>query len=152
MSESIRALLMQSGLAVTKNWTKIKKQEERDRRQAERGRERYTRGYSYRVTAKYVAWDVIPDAYMKASGDGRYPANARQIMYAARPAIQERTGQTLSDVYFTQVLLPDFIREHPDKTVGWDVIYDARGHLWEPHTGKQIGLGTLEVREYLRGI
>lgn len=152
MSESIRDLLAEGVLAVTKDWAKIKKQEERDRRQAERGRERYARGYSYRVTAKDVAWDVIPDAYRKASGDGRYPANARQIMYAARPAIQERTGQTLSDVYFTQVLLPDFIREYPDKTAGWDVIYDARGHLWEPHTGEQIGLGTLEVREYLRGM
>ena len=53
------------------------------------------------------------EAYNKASDSGRYPANARQIMYAARPAIQERTGEMLSDVYFTQVLLPDFIREHP---------------------------------------
>ena len=27
--------------------------------------------------------------------------------------------------------------------------YDARGNLIEPHTGVQVGLGTLEVREYL---
>jgi hypothetical protein len=31
-------------------------------------------------------------------------------------------------------------------------VYDARGHLWEPHTGEQIGVGTLEVRKYLRDI
>ena len=27
--------------------------------------------------------------------------------------------------------------------------YDARGSMIEPHTGIQVGLGTLEVREYL---
>jgi hypothetical protein len=152
MSESICGLLAEGVLAVTKDWAAIKKKEDRDRRQAESTRERYWRGYSSRVTAKAAAYEVMSEAYEKASGSGRYPANARQIMYAARPAIQEQTGQTLSDVYFTQVLLPNFIREQPDKTAGWDVIYDARGHLWEPHTGEHIGLGTLEVREYLRGM
>jgi hypothetical protein len=152
MSESIRDLLAEGVLAVTKDWAAIKKKEDRERRQAESTRERYWRGCSSRVTAKAAAYEVMSEAYMKASGDGRYPANARQIMYAARPAIQEQTGQTLSDVYFTQVLLPDYIREHSDETVGWDVVYDARGHLWEPHTGEQIGVGTLEVRKYLRDI
>ena len=152
MSESICGLLAEGVLAVTKDWAAIKKKEDRDRRQAESTRERYWRGYSSRVTAKAAAYEVMSEAYEKASGSGRYPANARQIMYAARPAIQEQTGQTLSDVYITQVLLPNFIREQPDKTAGWDVIYDARGHLWEPHTGEHIGLGTLEVREYLRGM
>ena len=149
MSDSIRGLLAESVLAVTKDWAAIKKKEDRDRRQAESTRERYWRGYSPRVTAKAAAYEVMREAYEKASGSGRYPANARQIMYAARPAIQERTEQTLSDVYFTQVLLPDYIREHADETADWDVVYDARGHLWEPHTGGQIGVGTLEVRKYL---
>lgn len=152
MSESIRGLLAEGVLAVTKDWAAIKKKEDRDRRQSGSARERYWRGYSSRVTAKAAAYAVMSEAYEKASGSGRYPANARQIMYAARPAIQERTEQTLSDIYFTQVLLPDYIREHPDKTAGWDVVYDARGHLWEPHTGGQIGVGTLEVREYLLGM
>jgi hypothetical protein len=152
MSESIRGLLAEGVLAVTKDWAAIKKKEDRDRRQAEFTRERYWQGYSSRVTAKAAAYEVMSEAYGKASGSGRYPANARQIMYAARPAIQERTEQTLSDVYFTQVLLPDYIREHSDETAGWDVVYDARGHLWEPHTGEQIGVGTLEVRKYLRDI
>jgi hypothetical protein len=150
MSDSIRKLLAEGVLTVTKDWAAIKKKEDRDRRQAESARERYWRGCSSRVTAKTAAYKVMREAYQKASGSGRYPANARQIMYAARPAIQERTGQTLSDVYFTQVLLPDFIRENPGETAGWDVVYDARGHLWEPHTGDQIGVGTLEVRQYLR--
>jgi hypothetical protein len=152
MSENIRGLLAEGVLAVTKDWAAIKKKEDRDRRRAESTRERYWRGHSSRVTAKDAAYKVMREAYEKASGSGRYPANARQIMYAARPAIQERTGQTLNDVYFTQVLLPDYIREHPHETDGWDVVYDARGHLWEPHTGEQIGVGTLEVRRYLADI
>ena len=32
------------------------------------------------------------------------------------------------------------------------VVFDARGHFAEPHTGTEIGLGTLEVRDYLAGI
>jgi len=146
---NISDLLAQGLLSVTKDWSKVKKQEERDSRQAERRQERYLQGCSSRWTAKEAAYEVMREAYEKASGTGRYPANARQIMYAARPAIQGRTEQTLNDVYFTQVLLPDYIRENPGETVSWDVVYDARGHLSEPHTGKQIGLGTLGVRKYL---
>ena len=31
----------------------------------------------------------------------------------------------------------------------WDVVFDARGHITEPHTGKVVGLGGLEVRSYV---
>jgi DNA topoisomerase VI subunit A len=36
--------------------------------------------------------------------------------------------------------------------VDWDVVWDDRGHFIEPHTGHEIGLGTLNVRKYLRDI
>jgi hypothetical protein len=36
----------------------------------------------------------MPDAYRIASTNGTLPANARQIMYAARTAILELTGKT----------------------------------------------------------
>jgi len=136
-------------LYVTKEWAAIKKKQERNQRQAERMVERLCRDRGDRVTAKQAAYQVIPEAYAKASGGGQYPANARQVMYAARPAIQDLTGQALNDTYFTQVLLPDFMREHASETADWDVVYDARGHLWEPHTSREISLGTLGVREYL---
>ena len=29
------------------------------------------------------------------------------------------------------------------------MVYDARGHVREPHTDKEVGLGTLEAREYV---
>ena len=135
----------------TKDWAAIKKKEERDRRSAARLREKYIVGRSLRTTIKEVAYAVIPEAYRKAGG-GRYAVNARQLMYAARPAIQEQTGQLLNDAYFTQTLLPDYIREHPGETADWDVVYDARGHLSEPHTQKRVNLGTLGVRKYLSGM
>ncbi|MEQ1955155.1 hypothetical protein [Mesorhizobium sp. CN2-181] len=93
----------------------------------------------------------MEEAYLKASAGGKLPANARQIMYAARPFILEQTGlNKLNDAYFTQALLPTFMDEHPDLTENWDVVYDARGHLIEPHTGHSLPLGTLHVREYLQ--
>jgi hypothetical protein len=139
-------------LDTTKEWVAIKKKQERNLQQAERMRERMSRGRHERTSVKDAAYAVIPEAYQKASGNGQYPANVRQIMYAARPAIQQTTGEALKDTYFTQTLLPDYIREHPEESAGWDVVYDARGHLWEPHTGYEFGIGTLGVREYLAGM
>jgi hypothetical protein len=102
------------------------------------------------VTIKEVAWEGMAKAYDDASGGGRYPANARQVMYAARPAILSATGKTsLADSYFTQTLLPDYIEEHAEETADWDVVFDARGNFTEPHTGREVPLGTLDVRAYL---
>jgi hypothetical protein len=36
------------------------------------------------MSIKDAAWQVMADAYRTASGGGRLPANARQVMYAAR--------------------------------------------------------------------
>ena len=56
----------------------------------------------------------------------------------------------MDDAYFTQTLLPDYIAEHADECAGWDIVWDARGTFTEPHTGREVPLGTLEVRDYLR--
>jgi len=40
-----------------------------------------------RVSQTSVAFDVMDSAYLAASADGTLTANARQIMYAARPEI-----------------------------------------------------------------
>jgi Protein of unknown function C-terminus (DUF2399) len=102
------------------------------------------------VSIKDAAWSVMDKAYRVASGgERRLPANARQVMYAARPAILQMTGKSkLDDAYFTQTLLPDFIAEH-GKGTEWDVVFDSRGSFVEPHTGHQVALGTLGVRDYL---
>ena len=61
--------------------------------------------HSERVTIKESAYAAMERAYHKASSEGRYPAHARQIMYAARGPIQEETGRQLDDQYFCQTLL-----------------------------------------------
>jgi hypothetical protein len=134
---------------VTKTWTKQKKAEIRSQNAI------YSRVSRMCVscsgpTFKDVAHQVLPAAYAKASGDGRYPANARQIMYAARGPLLKLTGkESITTAYFTQTLLPEYVKSHPSVTADWDVIYDARGHFREPHTDKEVPLGTLEVRGYL---
>ena len=134
--------------AVTKNWTAQRKREERDSR-SRWNRSQHMR--SDRVSQKDIAWEVIPKAYAKASSGGKLPAHARQVMYAARPEIQERTGRPLKSEYFTQTLLPLYINTHPE-AADWWIVYDARGGLNEPHTGKRVPLGTLEVESYLKTI
>jgi hypothetical protein len=134
--------------SVTKKWTDQRKREERNSR-ARLSRSAYM--YSDRVYQKHVAWEVIPLAYAKASDNGRLPAHARQIFYAARPEIQRQTGPPLESVYFTQHLLPMYLNEHPE-AADWWIVYDARGRLLEPHTGLQIPLGTLEVENHLREV
>jgi DNA topoisomerase VI subunit B len=129
---------------VTKRWAKTIKAEERDASARTRRLDRLCR--SHTISIKHAAWEAMEDAYMAASDNDSLPANARQVMYAARIEIQERTGKQLNDAYFTQTLLPDYIAENG---VGWDVVYDDRGHFREPHTGTVIGLGTLAVRDYL---
>jgi DNA topoisomerase VI subunit B len=103
------------------------------------------------LSIKDAAYRIMEEAYMHASGDGSNPANARQIMYAARPRVLELTsGKCWSkSSYFTQHLLPDFLKHHPELTADWDVVFDARGHLHEPHTGRRIDLGTVAVRDYI---
>lgn len=136
--------------AVTGKWARQRKTEERDAQAKLRRREVLTR--YRRVTKRRAAWAVMEDAYLKASAAGTLPAHARQIMYAARPEIQKRTGSLVNDQYFTQGLLPDYIIAHPEETATWDVVYDARGHFQEPHTNHKVSLGTLDVRKYLKAI
>jgi hypothetical protein len=131
--------------SVTKNWARQRKAEERN---SARRANRYRRLIRvHEPSMKEVAWEVMERAYMKASANNTLPANARQVMYAARPLIQERTEKPLNDDYFTQQLLPDYLAEHPD--LDWDIVYDVRGHFREPHTRRSIELGTLNVRDYL---
>ena len=133
--------LVQEG---TKKWTKTKKAEERSPASRFYRYSRMTRERG--VSAKEAAAQIMEKAYLKASGNGQYPANARQIMYAARPHIQKVTGKQLEPNYFTQTLPPDYLQE---SGADWDVVYDARGHFKEPHGGQSFGVGTLEVRGYL---
>jgi len=132
--------------SVTKDWAKVRKAEERNRNAAFNRRARLVR--SYRMTLREAAFEVMEEAYLAARDAGSLPVKPRQIMYAARPKILAMTGDDeLSDSYFSQTLLIDYVEEHD--CTDWDIIWDARGHFIEPHTRIETALGTLEVRQYL---
>jgi hypothetical protein len=136
--------------SVTKKWAKQRKREERDRSAAANRHRAMTR--RRHVSIKDAARQVMEKAYLKASANGTLPAHARQVMYAARGHIQNAADRSLGkgfDDYFTQQLLPNYIEEIG---VDWNVVFDARGHFQEPHTGKRVDLGTLQVRHYLHQI
>jgi hypothetical protein len=144
----IAAFITSATIDVTRDWAKQRRAEERDQLRERQRWDRLVRDDD-RMTIRDAAFSVMKEAYNKASDNGRLPARPRQIMYAARPRILELTDRDhLNDQYFTQTLLPDYLNEH-SQTADWNIVWDARGHFTEPHTGREIALGTLEIREYL---
>jgi hypothetical protein len=103
------------------------------------------------IFVKEAAEEVMVECYMKVSDNNQLPAKVRQIFYVARPLIEDRTDRPLGYGYFSQTLLPNYIEDHPE-CADWDVVYDDRGHFVEPHTKRIVGLGTLNVRNYLNSI
>lgn len=94
----------------------------------------------------------MPEAYAAASDNEQLPAPARQVGYALRRITG--LGDELSMDYLLkgrrQGLINAYLLDHEVETAGWDIIRKARGNLIEPHTGRTVPLGTLEVRGYLR--
>ena len=146
--KSMAADLINAVEMCTRDWTRTIEKEERNPVSRRYRFERMTRARG--IQFKEAAWEIMEEAYNKASGQGAYPANARQIMYAARPYIQQKVGKPLQSSYFTQTLLPNYSEEHGCQH--WTTAYDARGHFAEPHGGERFGVGTLEVRHYLKGV
>ena len=109
---SVADRLKNSVLNVTKDWAKQRKAEER-RASAKANREaRLIRASDYH-NFRSAAFEIMEEEYLKASADGTLPASARQVMYQARPFIQEQMGgQQLNDQYFCQQLLPDYVEEN----------------------------------------
>ena len=154
MSSELKDAVAKALASATKDFARAKRRAaaayDRDRlteRQIERLRRRYDRD----DVIKPAAYQVMEEAYNLASADGLLPANARQIMYAARPLVLAQTGGKCwkDSNYFTQTLLPDYMFDYPGETASWDVVYDARGHFVEPHIRIRLGLGTLDVRKYV---
>jgi DNA topoisomerase VI subunit B len=132
---------------ITADWHRQRQQEEKDRRAEIKRQDALER--ARKVTIKESVYRHLPKAYKKASGG--VGARSRQIFYQLRPLVLKDTGRdTLDSPYIEQQLIPDFIAENPEICAGWIVFYDDRGHLIEPHTGKVIGLGTKNVRDYCR--
>jgi branched-subunit amino acid aminotransferase/4-amino-4-deoxychorismate lyase len=93
LPSSVRAEMAKSLLAITKHWKAMKRQTDRDERVSARQREEYLKRQQPTVlSVKDAAYQVMAQAYLEASAQGRLPANARQVMYAARPKVLELTG------------------------------------------------------------
>ena len=145
----IGTALREGVTAVTKTYTKIQRQRLRSESAGRRAMARFYKNERNPNTKEH-AFAVMEEAYQHASGNGQHWANARQIMYVARKLILAR-GQELNerfDKYFTSTLLPEYQREHPESE-DWRVAYDPRGTLHEPHTKRQVLLGTIAVQQYL---
>lgn len=140
-------------VAVTKQWTQQKNRAARQERLTNRQLEEMRKQQRRQTwTIKDACYEVMSTAYARASSGGRYPANARQVMYAARPLVLQLCGEFYKNsASFTQGILPEYQAAYPVQTADWDIVYDDRGHLIEPHTDRQIGLGTLAVRRYVNG-
>jgi DNA topoisomerase VI subunit B len=136
---------------VGKRWKEAKRSADRAGRLSDQELERQQKAERRRnITIKQASYQVMEQAYLEASGNTGM-ANARQVMYKARPRVLELTDGRCwkRSSTFTQQYLPDYIEEHPDQTRSWDVVFDDRGHFVEPHTDRTIGLGTLSVRNYV---
>jgi hypothetical protein len=86
----------------------------------------------------------IDGAIAKASGGGVYRYSLRQLYYAVRPRLLDY-GMELEYGYFCSVVTAIEARRGHDLP---GMYRDARGHLYHPHTGETIALGTLNVEKY----
>ena len=145
--------LQSAVLKATKDWAKVERQTIRSERAGERARDRMMRTQYRELSIKDIAFENMARVYETVSGSGRLPAIARQMFYQMRPIVlNELPDKELDSVYFTQNLLPAFMEQNAELVSDWDVVYDARGHFTEPHTGQSVELGTLRVREYLAAL
>jgi hypothetical protein len=135
--------------AVTKKWTKQRKAEER-------GRSRSTRQYVYssRVCCTDVAHSILPGAYDHASGGGKYTVAKRQLYYACRDELSDRTGQPLDYGHFASDLLVKYLNRHRGTTKSWKITADPRGTFSIPNAGHEVRIpcGTIQVENHLNKV
>jgi hypothetical protein len=132
---------------VTNPWAKQRKAEERN------NRPRSSRSYMFspKLCHTDVAHQILPPAYVFASGGGRYTVGKRHLWYGCREEFKERTRKPLGYHYFAQNLLRQYMNTHPE-TESWKVTADPRGTLILPNTAKpvHIPVGTLHIEGHLR--
>lgn len=138
--------------SITKDWKVAKRQADRQDRVRGQDLDRLRDFKSREVSIREGSFKFMSEGYMEASANNTLPANARQISYSVRRRILRMNGKMWKKTsYFTQTLLPDYVESHRSATADWDVVFDARGHIEEPHTGERRDLGTLDVRRYIQG-
>jgi hypothetical protein len=139
MSDILDAVSDCIGTVLKEHYTKKK--------QAERGRvsARYIPVRSYEWSVKDAVFKVMEEAAAKASANFTLPFSVRQLYYQVRPLIQQYTDKELDYPYFTPPLVTEWEECHGSLQ---GLIYEARGHLVEPHRDIELALGTVEVANY----
>lgn len=130
---------------VSSKWTRQRKAEERGRPQSSRANIRWGPAF---VSLKDICYEVMEDAWLKASDGGRLPTHWRQVYYVARPLVETHSDsddRELRDSTFKKILEAYLL----DHRTGWDVVRGARGVFKEPHGKDSLALSTLGVRGYL---
>jgi len=122
----------------------IYKEGERQKRAARRPRKTYY-APEPKVPQKDIVFQVLPRAIRNAGAN----FSARDLYYATRPLVYKHRnwedGKELQYSYFSQTILTEYQERHGLIPGLWR---DPRGSLHEPHTGRSIGLGTIEVANY----
>jgi hypothetical protein len=98
------------------------------------------------VTTQKGVLEHIKEGIAKASGDGAFRFNLRQLFYVLRPRVVEHLGGELSYGNFEKI-----ITDHEEENGPIPGMYrDPRGSLYHPHTRESIPLGTIAVERYKR--
>jgi DNA topoisomerase VI subunit B len=130
-------------------WRKLKAKAEREGARAYREAAQKAKRSHATTTLKEAVESVLPEAYEKASGGGAYPVLARQLFYVTRSLVAQIIDRPLGDEYFRSILRHLRIN-NPEMFGCWDILSDGRGHGTCPYTGKEIALGTDDVRSITR--
>ncbi len=128
--------------SVTKSYTARMKAQDRDASQREKQALKSDR--LGKISLKEAVFRVLEESIEGASAQGKTKFDARSHFYRVRPMVQQYTSAELTQKYLDNVI------------DDWEMIHgiidmrtrDPRGFLLEPHTGKQIPLGTTQVEEY----
>lgn len=98
------------------------------------------------TTHKDIILRNLDAAVSKASGEGQYRFNQRQLFYVVRPIVIAATGKEPSWENFCKIVT-DYEAENEDIP---GMYRDPRGTLYHPHLREDISLGTLAVEDYRR--
>lgn len=141
---SIKNKLIELVSSVTKKWTKMRLQEIRNNERCSRRQETFVKSLNF----TQVADDIVPVAYEVVSGGGKYTVDQRQMFYQCREEFRKKTGKSIKDGYFTNVILRRFMNRNPH----WKITASPRGTLSIPNTidDTRIPCGTIAIDGYLK--
>lgn len=131
---------------VLKDHVKYAKALERNAEQESRRRSKAARSRNNLASQRHAIFELLPESVDAMSLGGTVNFDARSHYYWMRDAIQRLTGEG-------EVLQQNYLDRVIDEWESQNGVIqfrerDARGFLYEPHSGRTIPLGTKEVAEY----